>query len=494
MTRRWLFGDQLGPGFVDEPTQQVLMIESRAVFDRRRFHRAKAHLVLSAMRHRAAELGDRVTYIRAATYRDGLAQVDGPLSVCRPTSWAALRFVERLGRERELDVLPARGFVTTREEFTRWADGRGRRRLLLEDFYRDSRRRLDILMDGAEPAGGRWNYDEDNRQPPPAGGTLEVRDPYRPAEDVIDDEVRADLDRWERDGDVSFVGNDGPRMFAATRDEALTALDVFIEHRLGSFGPIEDAMLAGEPWMSHSLLSAPMNLGLLDPLELAHRAETAYRSGGAPLGSVEGFIRQVIGWRDYVWHLYWYLGEDYRDRNALGAHADLPSWLAELDADATQAACLRGVLGDLRAHGWVHHIPRLMVLGNWMLTHGIDPRQATDWFHRSFVDGYDWVMVPNVVGMSLHADHGIMATKPYAAGGAYIDRMSDYCGGCVFDPRVRVGPTACPFTAAYWSFIHAHADDFAHNHRMSRAVAGLSRLKDRDALVHQERTRGTSAP
>jgi deoxyribodipyrimidine photolyase-related protein len=512
--RRWLFGDQLGSHFLDGPSldgpsqdgpsldqqgsdqrgQPALIIESRAVFARRRFHRAKAHLVLSAMRHRAAELGDSVLYVRADTYREGLAGIDEPLSVCRPTSWAADRLVRSLAAERDLEILPARGFFSTQEEFQRWAGARGRRRLLMEDFYRDSRTRSGILMDGAEPAGGRWNYDEDNREGPPLGGKLDVPDPFRPVEDEIDDEVRADLDRWERAGDVTFVGDDGPRRFAATRTEALSALEVFVEGRLAHFGPIEDAMLAGEPWMSHSMLSAPMNLGLLDPHEVVDAAEAAYRDGRAPLNSVEGFVRQVMGWRDYIWHLYWHLGEDYRTSNALDAHHPMPDWLADLDAEATEAACLRGILTDLRRDGWLHHIPRLMVLGNWMLAHGIDPAAATDWFHRCFVDGYDWVMVPNVVGMSQHADHGVLATKPYAAGGAYINRMSDYCGGCRFDPRVRVGPKACPFTASYWTFIDAHADDFRANHRMARAVGGLSRLKDLDALRLQEQARGTAAP
>ena len=494
-TTRWLFGDQLGPHFLDGRDQPVLMVESRAVFRRRRFHRAKAQLVLSAMRHRAAELGERCTYLRTDTYREALEQVDGPLSVCQPTSWAADGFVRRLAAERDLEVLPARGFATSRAEFTAWADGRGRRRLLLEDFYRDARRRLDLLMDGGEPVGGRWNLDEENREPPPRGAdTLGLPTPYRPREDDIDEEVRADLDRWERDGDVSFVGEDGPRWFAATRAEALSALRDFLSHRLATFGPQEDAMLSGDPWMAHSMLSAPLNLGLLEPVEVVERAERRFRDGDAPLASVEGFTRQIVGWRDYVWNLYWHLGLDYRHRNELAAHAPLPDWLAALDDTAVDAACLSGVLSDLRRHGWVHHIPRLMVLGNWFLQHGIAPLEVNAWYAASFVDGYDWVMVPNVIGMSQHADGGVMATKPYASGGAYIDRMSDYCSACRYDPKVRVGEDACPFTAGYWAFLHGNAERFSHNNRMARAVAGLGRLKDLDALLEQERHRGTAAP
>lgn len=496
---RWLFGDQLGPHFLDSPDQRVLLIESRAVFARRRFHRAKAHLILSAMRHRAAELGEQCTYLRTDTYREALADVREPLSVCQPTSWVADRFVGRLAGERDLTVVAARGFATSRRDFAAWADGRGRRRLLMEDFYRDARRQLGVLMDGGDPLGGRWNYDHENRDPPPRGATtLQVPQPRWSVEDEIDEQVRADLDRWQADGDICFVGDDGPRRFAATRDEALAFLRSFLTDRLPGFGPHEDAMLAADPWMSHSLLSAPMNLGLLEPVEAVEQAEQCFRRGEAPLASVEGYCRQLIGWRDYIWHLYWYLGEEYRDRNALSARAPLPDWLGDLDDTATGAACLRGVLGDLRRHGWLHHIPRLMVLGNWLLQHGIDPLAVTAWFQASFVDGYDWVMIPNVVGMSQHADGGVLATKPYVAGGAYIHRMSDYCSGRRFDPRARVGPDACPFTAGYWSFLHPHADSrFAGNHRMARAVGGLSRLSDLDALLAllaQERDRGATAP
>jgi deoxyribodipyrimidine photolyase-related protein len=291
--RRWLFADQLGPHFLDDPDQPVLLIEARSVFRRRRFHRQKAHLVLSALRHRAAELGERCLFVQTDTYGEALARVGEPLSVCQPTSYAADRFVR--GRP-GITVLPARGFLRTREEFTAWARGRGQRRLLLEDFYRDARRRLDILMDGTEPVGGRWNYDADNRELPPAGArTLDLPEPWWPAEDDIDAQVRADLDRWEREEGVSFLGRDGPRWPAATRSEALRVAADFLTHRLAGFGPHEDAMLAGDPTMAHSLVSAPLNLGLLDPLELIRRAERAYRRDGAPLASVEGFVRQLAG-------------------------------------------------------------------------------------------------------------------------------------------------------------------------------------------------------
>ncbi|MFF8946094.1 cryptochrome/photolyase family protein [Streptomyces sp. NPDC014864] len=496
----WLFGDQLGPHFLapgeggPDRHAPVVMIEARSVFRRRRFHRAKAHLVLSAMRHRAAELGDRVRYVRAETYREGLREAvgDGPLTVHHPTSHAALRFVRSLDG---VTVLPARGFLVPHDDFRGWADGRSGRRLLQEDFYRWVRRGHDLLMDGGTPAGGRWNHDHDNREPPPKGArTLGAPAPYRPREDGVDEEVRHDLDRWEREDGIRFVGRDGPRRFPASRREALSALRRFVEHRLAGFGPHEDAMLAADPVMSHSLLSSSLNLGLLDPAECVERAEDAWRTGRAPVHSVEGFVRQVAGWREYVWQLYWYFGEDYRRRNALGHRAPLPEWFLELDADAVTARCLATVLAQVHDTGWTHHIPRLMLLGSHALQRGWDPRAVTDWFHRCFVDGYDWVMVPNVVGMSQYADGGRMTTKPYTSGGTYVHRMSDLCGGCAYRPTERVGERACPLTAEYWAFLHRHRERLAGNPRMTRAVGGLDRLADLDELLRAEEERGDGPP
>ncbi|MFI7236413.1 cryptochrome/photolyase family protein [Streptomyces cyaneofuscatus] len=499
----WLFGDQLGPHFLDprhggpDDRAPVVMIEARSVLRRRRFHRAKAHLVLSAMRHRAAELGDRVTYVRAETYAEGLEQalgraMGGPLTVRHPTSRRALDFV---GGLEGVEVLPAKGFLVSHDDFAEWAGKGSGQTLRLEGFYHWVRERHDLLMDGDHPAGGRWNLDHDNREPPPRGqDTLDVRGPWRPSEDDIDEEVRRDLDRWERDGDVSFVGRDGPRRFPATRREARSALRHFVAHRLAGFGRHEDAMLAADPVMSHSLLSVPLNLGLLDPAECVELAEQAYRSGDAPLNSVEGFVRQIAGWREYVWHLYWHFGEDYRHRNALRHDTPLPDWFLDLDADAVTANCLSTVLAQVRDTGWTHHIPRLMVLGSRALQDGWDPAAVTDWFHRCFVDGYDWVMLPNVVGMSQYADGGRMTTKPYTSGGAYINRMSDFCAPCAYRPDHRTGEQACPYTTGYWSFLHRHRTRLAANHRTARAVKGLDRLKDLGELLDTTADRGDAPP
>ncbi|RIX27624.1 cryptochrome/photolyase family protein [Amnibacterium setariae] len=481
--QRILFGEQLGPLFDDEE-EPILLVESVAAFRKRPTHRQKAHLYLSAIRHRAAELGDRAELVRAATFREALAGRD--LVAVDPTSYGARRLVRSLGAE----VLPSRGFVTSEADFAGWVRDKDEHGLVMDGFYRWVRQREGILMTRAgKPVGGRFSYDADNRQPPPKRDRLDLPEPWWPEEDEIDAGVRADLDRWEREGVVRFTGEDGPRRFAATADEARAALDHFVRHRLPTFGPYEDATLSADWTMSHSLLSAPMNLGLIDPREVVGAALDAFADGKAPLNSVEGFVRQIIGWRDWMWHLYWHLGERYVHRNALQARKRVPDSFWELDPGAIEANCLSSVIGDVREHAWAHHIQRLMMLGNFALERGWSPAETSEWFIGAFVDGTPWVMPTNVVGMSLHADGGVVATKPYAAGGAYINRMTDYCGGCRFDPKVRVGENACPFTAGYWAFLERHRDRFRGNPRMNQPLAGLDRLADLDAVVEQERHR-----
>ncbi len=345
-------------------------------------------------------------------------------------------------------------------------------------------------MDGDDPVGGRWNYDHDNRERPPKGATsLGLPEPWWPEEDDIDAEVRADLDEWERKGIVRFVGEDGPRRFAVTPKEGRLALDDFVASRLYVFAPFEDASLQGDWTMAHSLLSATMNMGEPDPADVIERITAEHAAGRAPIQRVEGIVRQIMGWRDYVWHLYWAFEDDYTSQNRLDAHRGVPTALQELDASGIEAACLSHVVDKVRTHGWAHHIERLMILGNLALQRGYDPAAMNDWFIDSFVDGTPWVMPANVVGMALHADGGRMATKPYAGGGAYIDRMSDHCGGCPFDPKVRVGPTACPYTAGYWWFLERNRERLRGNARMAQPLAGLGRLKDLPELVAQEDAR-----
>ncbi len=483
----WLFGDQLGPRvYGDEHSHRpIVLVEAESALRRRRFHRQKLHLTLSALRHAKADLGDRATLIRAETYHEALHSYGRPVLVHQPTSHSAETFVRQLCREGLVtDILPTPTFTLSRNEFQRWAGNRTRFRM--EDFYREQRRRFGILMDGAQPVGGRWNLDTENREPPPKGrSVLDVPPPYLPDEDDIDAQVRRDLDAMGLD----TVGSDGPRLFAVTPREAQEALAQFIEHRLALFGRYEDAMLSDDWAMSHSLLSVPLNLGVLHPLDAVHAAEQAYRDGAAPLAAVEGFVRQILGWREYMWQLYWHFGPDYLDSNHLGAPTALPDWWTNLDADAVQAECLRQALTGVRDRGWAHHIQRLMVLGNHALQRGYHPRELSDWFASSFVDGYAWVMPTNVIGMSQHADGGKVATKPYTSGGAYISKMSDHCRRCPFDPKKRLGADACPFTAGYWAFTHRHADLLSANMRTARAVSSMKRLTDLDAVLEQERHR-----
>jgi deoxyribodipyrimidine photolyase-related protein len=486
-TPLWLFGDQLGRHFHstrEHRHREVLLIESAAALARRPYHRQKLHLVLSAMRHLAGELGDRVTVVRARTYREGLARFGRTVLVHEPGSHAAARLVGELADEGLVaSILPTPGFILSRADFATWADGRGR--LLMEDFYREQRRRFGVLLEAdGTPVGGTWNLDRSNRERPPHRATLGVPAAYRPREDEIDQGVRRDLDRLHREREIGTVGDDGPRLFPVTSAEAHRALRRFLTARLPAFGAHQDAMLAGDWAMAHALISVPLNLGLLAPLHVVRQAERC--QGEAPLNSVEGFIRQILGWREWIWHLYWHFGPGYLDHNALDATTPLPAWWRRLDTAEVTARCLRGALEGVRERGYAHHIQRLMVLGNHALQRGYAPRALTDWFATAFVDGFPWVMPANVIGMSQYADGGIAATKPYAAGGAYINTMSDYCGDCRYDPATRVGPDACPFTAGYWAWLDRNESRLKGNHRMARPLSGLRRLADRTAVVEQE--------
>lgn len=486
-TPLWLFADQLGPAAHsgEHAHREILLVEATSALARRRYHRQKLHLVLSALRHAERDLGERAMLMKSDTYSDALERYGRKVLVYEPTSHAAEKFVHRLKSQGMVaEVLPTPTFALSRSDFTEWAANRTRFRM--EDFYRDQRRRFGVLMNGADPVGNRWNFDEDNRESPPKKqSTLDAPAPYRPRESEIDDQVRRDLDRMNLD----TVGVDGPRLFAVTPAEAKRALDRFIEHRLPLFGRYEDAIMAEDWAMSHSLLSVPLNLGVLHPLDAVEAAERAYRDKQAPLAAVEGFIRQILGWREYMWHLYWHFGPGYTAENELNARAPLPDWWADLDADAVTAACLHHALAGVRDRGWTHHIQRLMVLGSHALQRGYRPDALTEWFATAFVDGFRWVMPTNVIGMSQHADGGLLATKPYTSGGAYLNKMSDHCGDCAFDPKKRHGEDACPFTAGYWAFTHRHRDMLSNNMRTRRAVSSMDRLDDLEAVVEQESAR-----
>lgn len=466
----WILGDQLSH---DNPALEgagrVLMIESEAKLRGAPWHRQKLQLVLSAMRHFAAELregGIDVDYRREPTYAAGVrAHGAARVRLLEPNSLAARR---KLGGLSGVELVRGTLFLTHPDDFRDWAEGR--RRLVMEDFYRARRRALDLLMDGDQPAGGRWNFDRENRKPPPRD--TRPPPPYRPREDDIDEEVRRDLDALRLD---SF-GDDAARIWPATRTEARRSLDRFVKTRLPDFGRWQDAMLAGERFMWHSHLSSSLNLGLLDPREPLERAERAYREGHAPIEAVEGFVRQIAGWREYVWGMYWLHAGQWRSQNALEAREPLPEYLWSGETDMR---CVADSVAGLRETAYAHHILRLMVFGNLLMLKGVRPGEAFSWFHHAFIDGYEWVMGPNAVGMATYADGGSMMTKPYAASGRYIDRMSDFCGSCRYDPTQREGEDACPFTKGYWEFLERNEERLRHNRRMQMPYRNLDRMRQR---------------
>jgi deoxyribodipyrimidine photolyase-related protein len=474
----WVFGDQLnrnlGPLADARPgADRVLLIESAEHLGRRPWHRQRAHLIITAMRRFAAELtaaGFEVDHRVAPDYATGLAQhrdAYEPAGVVAmaPSSIRGRRHIEAFG----VTLTPDERFLTDVADFERLFSGRKRR--TMETFYRWQRQRLGYLMDGDEPATGRWNYDEENRRPLPKGG-VEFPDPVVDPLDDLDTAVLAAVPD-------TTVGAPPLGLWPTSRDAALRRLRHAIDVVLPHFGPYEDAMTTRSWHLAHTMLSPPLNLGLLHPREVADEIEVAYRAGRVDIASAEGLLRQVIGWREYVWCTYWAEGEAYLDRNELDAHRPLPP---AFTGAPTEMACLGHVLADVDTYGWTHHIPRLMVLGNLALTAGVEPHALMDWMWERFVDGAEWVMAPNVIGMSQFADGGVMATKPYAAGGAYIDRMSDFCGGCRFDRKARTGEDACPFTTLYWDFVARHADRFAGDARMARQVASARKLDDLPAV------------
>ena len=475
----WVLGDQLNRGIASLETRapgecRVLLVESDAKVASKRWHIQRIHLVVSAMRHFAEELraeGFEVDYRRASTLAAGLREhvdafdVDEVIAM-EPMSWDGRAMLERHG----VSLVRNNQFSCHYDDFAEWATDR--KALKMEDFYRWQRTRLDVFMDDGKPVGGKWNYDHDNREPPPKDGRAWPA--FTAFElDGIDKAVIAEY------GEGTW-GQAPNGSWPVTREQALQRLDEFIDRALDPFGPHEDAMLADEWKLAHSTLSAALNIGLLHPLEVVELAEAAYRQGRARINSVEGFIRQVIGWREYVWGLYWLWMPDYREKNELGADLGVPP--AFTGAASTDLACVAGAIRHVEANGYTHHIERLMVLGNLALTAGVEPRAMTEWMWASFVDGAEWVMLPNVIGMALHADGGMMATKPYASGGAYINKMSNYCKGCRFDPKKRVGDDACPYTTLYWDFLARNEEVLRGNHRMGQQLAGMRRLSNLAAV------------
>ncbi|PJF09153.1 cryptochrome/photolyase family protein [Pseudorhodobacter sp. MZDSW-24AT] len=469
-----VLGDQLSLGLsalraADPARDVVVMAEVEAEGRYVPHHPQKIALILSAMRHFAQEL-------RAAGWQVAYTRLDDPenshsiggelvrraaefgareVLATRAGEWRLITALEEVPLT--LRVLPDDRFLCSEPEFAAWVEGR--KQLRMEWFYREMRRKTGLLMEGDQPVGGQWNFDHDNRKA--AKADLFRPRPPRFAPDAVTQEVLALV--AARFG--AHFGRLEPFGWAVTRGQALDALAWFIAQALPRFGDEQDAMLAADPTLSHSLLSPYLNIGLLAPMEVCEAAAEAYAAGKAPLNAVEGFIRQIIGWREFVRGIYMRHGPGYADQNALEAGRALPAlyWGAKTDM-----ACLSHAVGQTRDLAYAHHIQRLMVTGNFALLAGISPQALHEWYLSVYVDAFEWVEAPNTIGMSQFADGGVLGSKPYAASGAYIDRQSDYCGGCRYKVAQKTGEGACPFNLLYWDFLLRHRARFAGNPRMAQ--------------------------
>jgi deoxyribodipyrimidine photolyase-related protein len=483
---RLILGDQLNQKIsslsdCDRDNDVILMCE---VWDETKYvkhHKKKIAFLFSAMRHFANELkenGFTVHYTQLSNDTQNfegeigkaIAQYNVDEIICtEPSEYRVLHNMQKWPDQFDInvDIRDDDRFLATHVEFQKWA--KDRKELRMEFFYREMRKKHKILMDGDQPIGGKWNYDADNRQAPDE--TLDIPAPYQ---GKIDTCTRQVMDLVANKFDDHF-GNLDPFYFAVTRGQALYVLDKFINERLGNFGTYQDAMIEGEPWMYHSHISFYLNCGLLLPMEIIERAESAYHSGHAPLNAVEGFIRQILGWREFVRGIYWLKMPEYETLNALNATRQLPEFFWTAD---TKMNCMRQCISETQENAYAHHIQRLMVLGNFSLIAGLDIQQVNEWYLIVYADAYQWVELPNVSGMILYADGGYLASKPYAASGAYINRMSNYCKNCEYSVTKKSGDDACPFNYLYWDFFDRNIDTLKGNPRLNNPYATLSRMKD----------------
>jgi deoxyribodipyrimidine photolyase-related protein len=491
-----VLGDQLSPSIsslraADKAIARVLMVEVMEEATYVRHHKKKIAFLFAAMRHFANELtaaGWNVDYVpldapdNRGSFTSEIARAverirPSRVIITEPGEWrvhqAVEGWAERFGVP--VDILKDCRFVSSKESFAAWA--KGRKQLRMEFFYREMRRQTGLLMDGDQPIGGKWNFDAENRKP--AKGTLFLPEPMRFEPDEITRQVLDLVD--ERFSD--HFGDLTPFWFGVTADQAEQALAHFIEAALPHFGDYQDAMLRGERFLYHSILSLYINAGLLDPLAVCREVEKAYQAGHAPLNAAEGFIRQIIGWRDYVRGIYWLNMPAYVDENALDAKRPLPDFYWTGDTDMT---CLREAILQTKEEAYAHHIQRLMVTGNFAMLAGVHPKAVHEWYLAVYADAYEWVELPNTLGMSQYADGGLLASKPYAASGNYINKMSDYCQHCRFDVKRKTGEGACPFNALYWDFLARNEGKLRGNPRLAQIYRTWDRMADTKQMDYRE--------
>ena len=496
-TLHLVMGDQLSTNLstlrdIDPARGVVLMVEAYDENTHIRHHQQKIVLVLSAMRHFAESLraqGLTVDYVQLED-PDNTGSFTGELKralvrhpvdqivVTEPGEWRVWEMMQDWQKvlDTPVEIREDDRFLCSHAEFQGWA--KGRKSLRMEFFYRQMRRKTGWLMNDNQPAGGQWNYDTENRKALPPDLLLPPRRHFAP--DAITSTVIALVNRRFPD----HFGELEPFRWAVTRESALEALEDFIEIALPQFGSYQDAMKSGEDFLFHAVLSPYINLGLLDPREVCEAALAAHANGAAPLPAVEGFIRQILGWREFVRGVYWLRMPDYEDSNFLDAERPLPAfyWTAETDLN-----CLRETVEATRRNAYAHHIQRLMITGNFALLAGIAPAEVEEWYRIVYADAFDWVELPNTHGMALFADGGVMGSKPYAASGAYINRMSDYCRDCIYNPRVKLGSQACPFNYLYWYFLIVNKSRLESNPRMALTYRTLGRMtaERREQIVQE---------
>lgn len=479
-----ILGDQLSLNLpilqhLDKREDRLVMAELADEATYVKHHKQKIALIFSAMRHFAAGLQDAGWQVDYYCYGDhDFSGFEALLAACYGEAEAVLvtrcgeyRLQQRIDEcwEQESGIpvtcLDDSRFLCSPAFFRQWAAGK--KQLRMEFFYREMRRYTGLLMEGDEPAGGQWNYDSKNRQP------YKGKTPLPPVltfeRDAIDETVLALVAEQFPD----HIGSLDSFQWGTTSKQAQQALAHFIEHRLPHFGDYQDAMVTGEDTLFHSLLSPYINIGLLDPMAVCQAAEQAYYSGDAPLNAVEGFIRQILGWREYVRGIYWLLMPDYANENRLGNTRSLPAYYWTGD---TRMHCMAECFRNTLDHAYAHHIQRLMVTGNFALLLGVLPEAICQWYLEVYADAFDWVELPNTLGMVMHADGGYLGSKPYAASGSYINRMSDYCKHCQYNVKTASESDSCPFNSLYWHFIHRHRKQFAGNHRMKMIYGNLNRM------------------